>query len=119
MQALQVPEGGEQIHWPWLHYRIPDHIVIDLWRYGIILVAFYALGAGLWYFYKQHHTRNKMRTSAVIVNTLISVFVVLQEAEQIGKPMLVWRLPYQTIMIAAVWYSIRVSRRARAKGEPW
>jgi len=115
---VALPQTSE-IHWRWLHYRVSDHIIIDLWRYGVIVLAFYAIGAGIWYFYKQHHVKSRTRTSAVIVNEMVSLLIVLQEAEQIGKPMLVWRLPYQTALIIAVWYSIQVSRRARKQGVPW
>lgn len=108
-----MPQG--QIHWGWLHYRVADHMIIDIWRYGLILLAFYGLGAALYYFHTVKE-RNPLHVWAVIVNALIAVFIVLQEAEQVGKPMLVWRLPYQTALILAVWWSIQIARRSRSRG---
>lgn len=109
------PDRNGQINWSWLTYRISDHMVIDVWRYGLTALSFYALAAGIYYFTKVH-IHNRLHVMSVIVNSLVAIYVILQEVEQYGKSMLVWRLPFQTVIMMAVWYSVIVSRRARYQG---
>ena len=99
------------LNWAWLNYRINDHLIIDLWRYAVIILAFFAIGV------LAVHLRDRIRDRLVlagsITHALVGMFIILQEVNQLGKPMLVWRLPFATIILVSMIITTRVSRDER------
>jgi hypothetical protein len=112
-EAVHYPVG--QIHWTWLTYRIADHLWIDAWRYAVIVGAFFAIGAA-WFYYTRVEHKIRVHSIYVCTNTAVAIFIILQEAQQLGLPMLVWRLPYQTLIVCLIWWSVHESRRLRTEG---
>jgi hypothetical protein len=104
------------VHWRWLNYHIGDHIIIDVWRYGLVLLAFFSIGAGIFY-WRGVRRKIALHSYMVIINTLVAILFILQEVEQFGKPMLVWRLPYETVVLTFIWAVIRASHRLREEGD--
>lgn len=100
------------IHWYWLQYMVKDHLWIDFWRCIVIFLAFFGIGAAFVWI-KSVPVKTFSHALHVTTNTLLCLYIALQESQQIGAKMLVWRLPYETLLLVFVYETVRVSRRKR------
>lgn len=104
-----------QIDWSPFHYRVMDTMFYDGLRTFTVFAAGFVVASTIRYFRETREHRDSAHTLVVWSNFVVALVFMLIEAEQIGRPLLVWRLPAIDVALALMIMSIRKMRSQREK----
>lgn len=82
-----------------MNIRIADNGFIDACRIVTMILAAIMCGAAMGWLSRRVDT-----IAERIFIAMVGIFIIAQEAQQIGKAMLVWRMPYLSVLVFAGLY---------------